>query len=669
MFEGIPSEMKELRQWVIWGLNTDKPKIPYTPTTRKPAHADNASTWGAFEEAVAVASEIGLFEGKGGIGFEFAGGYCGLDLDHVIDDEGKLKEYAADIVDTMNSYTELSPSGRGLHILFKIDVPLSEIGLIRKNTALGIEVYDTGRYFTVTGKIYGEKKAVANRTYELRKVYAKYFIKEAEKVSKQAPQYPPVDTNKKDVELSARDLLDKMFSSAHGQSIRALYFGDTTGYSSQSEADLALCNHLAYWTDGDAGLIDELFRGSGLYRPKWEERHGAQTYGEKTINEALKKLIIISKSSKTSIHAGLGVNTSIHAGLSSFLGSIGEERAEKEAISEEKLKSENSQIDIRPISYFIKDFLCKIKSNREGRAISTGFRWLDALLDGGLYPGLYSAGAISSLGKTSLCLQMADQIATCGHGALIYSLEMSRNEMIAKSLSRRTLLLDLKKNQTTRNALTTRGVLRGVYSEQSQSLLHEALHECEDEDLSITEGIGNVGVSEIKSGIEKYMSEHEDKPPVVFIDYLQILSPVDMRASDKQNVDKNTLELKRLSRDYQTPIIAISSFNRESYDYPVNMASFKESGAIEYSSDVLIGLQYEGFDYQDIGDKTENANEHIRRVRQLMKQINESTGKGEPAKIQLKVLKNRNGCKGSIRFEYYPRFNYFRESEGLDNAR
>ena len=645
MFESIPSEMKKLRQWVIWGLNTDKPKMPYTPATRKPAHANDASTWGEFEEAVAVASEIGLFEGKGGIGFEFANGYCGLDLDHVIDDEGKLKEYASDIVDTMNSYTELSPSGRGLHILFKIDVPLSEIGLVRKNTALGIEVYDTGRYFTVTEKIYGEKKAVANRTYELRKVYAKYFIKEAEKVSKQAPHFPSVDTKKKDVNVAARanvDLWEKMFSSAHGQSIRALYFGDTTGYSSKSEADLALCDYLAYWTDGDARLMDMMFRESGLMRPKWEERHGAQTYGQITINKSLENNRYFTVKS-----------TEIY----------------KSQENTKSIETPEREIDIRPISFFIKDFLYSITSSREGRAISTGFSGLDALLDGGLYPGLYSVGAISSLGKTSLCLQIADQIANCGHGALIYSLEMSRNEMIAKSLSRRTLLLDIKENQTTRNALTTRGVLRGVYSEQAQSLLHEALQECENEDLSITEGIGNVGVPEIKSGIEKYMSEHEGKPPVVFIDYLQILSPVDMRATDKQNVDKNTLELKRLSRDYQTPIIAISSFNRESYDYPVNMASFKESGAIEYSSDVLIGLQYEGFDYQDNGDKTENANEHIRRVRQLMKMINESTGKGEPAKIQLKVLKNRNGCKGSVRFEYYPRFNYFRESGCVDDVK
>ena len=139
------------------------------------------------------------------------------------------------------------------------------------------------------------------------------------------------------------------------------------------------------------------------------------------------------------------------------------------------------------------------------------------------------------------------------------------------------------------------------------------------------------------------------------IDYLQIIAPADMRATDKQNTDKAVLELKRLSRDYSIPVIGISSFNRDNYTAPVNLASFKESGAIEYSSDVLIGLQYEGMDYQE--GEADKARE--KRIRELMKEAVDAGKAGKPQKIQVKILKNRNGSKGDTLLDFYPMFNYF----------
>ena len=153
------------------------------------------------------------------------------------------------------------------------------------------------------------------------------------------------------------------------------------------------------------------------------------------------------------------------------------------------------------------------------------------------------------------------------------------------------------------------------------------------------------------------MSEHEGKPPVVVIDYLQILSPVDIRATDKQNVDKNVLELKRLSRDYQLPIIGISSFNRESYNVPVSMASFKESGAIEYSSDVLIGMQIAGLERA----ANEKPEEYKERIQKTIDNVNKCKRQGKPIAIELKILKHRNGAPGEIDLEFHSRFNYFRE--------
>ena len=105
--------------------------------------------------------------------------------------------------------------------------------------------------------------------------------------------------------------------------------------------------------------------------------------------------------------------------------------------------------------------------------------------------------------------------------------------------------------------------------------------------------MGDIGAAQVRDTIARHLSL-TGRQPVVIIDYLQLLAPHEPRATDKQNTDKAVMELKRASRDYKLPIIAISSFNRQNYNTPVSMEAFKESGAIEYSSDVLIGLQFKG---------------------------------------------------------------------------
>ena len=258
---------------------------------------------------------------------------------------------------------------------------------------------------------------------------------------------------------------------------------------------------------------------------------------------------------------------------------------------EQPQKEKRIDFEREAVSYYLNDFLQEIQRNRKGGAIPTGFENLDEKFDGVLYPGLYFIGANSSLGKTTLILQIADNIAESGRGVLVFSLEMSRNELIAKSLSRMSLLKSLEIYRHTKYAKTTRGILRGKYNNIEGDLISQSLREYAEfgQNLHISEGLGNVGVKQIKDKILQYIS-HKETPPVVIIDYLQILAPYSEKMTDKQNTDKNVLELKRLSRDFQIPVIGISSFNRENYKTPVSMASFKESGAIEYSCDILIGM-------------------------------------------------------------------------------
>lgn len=293
--------------------------------------------------------------------------------------------------------------------------------------------------------------------------------------------------------------------------------------------------------------------------------------------------------------------------------------------------------------HYIQSFINGIAQSVDTPYIPTGFNNLDNVLEGGLYEGLYTIGAISSLGKTTLILQIADQIAQQGNDVLIFSLEMARTELMAKSISRITFELA----RDTRNAKTTRGITTGKrysnYNEAERDIIRTAVKTYGGyaNHIYINEGMGDIGVKQVRDITEKHISITGNKP-IVIIDYIQLLSPYDVRATDKQNTDKSVLELKRLSRDYKIPIIGISSFNRQSYNQPVSMEAFKESGAIEYSSDILIGLQIRGAGSKDFS-------------------IDEAKNK-DPREIELRVLKNRNGATGkTINYDYYPLFNLFKE--------
>lgn len=299
----------------------------------------------------------------------------------------------------------------------------------------------------------------------------------------------------------------------------------------------------------------------------------------------------------------------------------------------------------------IQDFLDGITASANTPAISTGFFNLDSILDGGLYEGLYILGAISSLGKTTLALQLADNLAQQGQDVLIFSLEMARSELIAKSISRLTYLAADEK----RDAKTTRGITAGArykdYSQQEKRLINKAIAQYKEyaQHIYIHEGVGDIGVEKVREVVQQHINITGSKP-VVIIDYLQILAPYDMRSTDKQNTDKAVLELKRLSRDNKLTVLGISSFNRDSYKAggginqgKVSMTDYKESGALEYSADVLMGLEFASAGTKEYDERTEK--------------------KKDPRQIRLVVLKNRNGkAWENCSFDYFPLFNYYSEA-------
>lgn len=322
---------------------------------------------------------------------------------------------------------------------------------------------------------------------------------------------------------------------------------------------------------------------------------------------------------------------------------------EAEHIQDEAEQAQREAYLNTSTAHYLQSFIDGIADSVNTPYIPTGFKKLDTVLDGGLYEGLYIVGAISSLGKTTLITQIADQIAQAGQDVLIFSLEMARTEIMAKSISRHTLQQVLSSGGDIRNAKTTRGITTGKryenYNKTERDLINGAIvaYSQYAGHIYISEGIGDIGAEQIRDTVKQHIL-FTGNTPVVIIDYLQILAPYSERATDKQNTDKAVMELKRISRDYKTPVIGISSFNRANYKEAVTMEAFKESGAIEYSSDILIGLQLKG-----AGKKDFDANE---------------AKKKSPREIELVILKNRNGSTGDkLGYRYYPLFNYFEEEQ------
>ena len=260
--ENIPQELRKLKQFVCW---TGSDKVPKNPYTGGNAQSNNPDTWSSFKQAV-EACEKYRFDG---IGFMFAPPYFGVDLDHCLDNV----DFCDEFVETLQSYAEISRSGSGIHIICKGTLP---DGSRRKGN---VEMYSSGRYFICTGNIYNAAyKEVKDCTDTIKILHNKYLPSAVPK----AELRPNIVTD-----ISDQEVIDKARNSRSGQLFNMLYSGSWESlYASQSEADLAFCNQLAFWTARNAEQMDRIFRTSRLFRAKWDSKRGGDTYGNITIQRA-----------------------------------------------------------------------------------------------------------------------------------------------------------------------------------------------------------------------------------------------------------------------------------------------------------------------------------------------------------------------------------------------
>ena len=266
--------------------------------------------------------------------------------------------------------------------------------------------------------------------------------------------------------------------------------------------------------------------------------------------------------------------------------------------------------------------------------VPTGLKSLDDALDGGFCRGVVVMGAISSLGKTTLMLQLADNIAEMGHPVLFVTVEQSAKELVSKSLCR-----FMRKEGYRVSDTDVRGYRRTTWSGDKNEAFAIACDKYSERvapRMKVLEGTEQPSVADIWAVADR-MTEHDGVAPIVFIDYLQLLKPLNDRLTDKQATDKNMTLLRQMARELKTTIVVISSLNRASYSGVIDLDSFKESGAIEYGSDILMGLQPDNM-VERINDRAQKQSKES-RVDELIK----GTKRSDPRELEIVILKNRFG--------------------------
>ncbi|MEJ7791834.1 MAG: hypothetical protein WKF65_07690 [Gaiellaceae bacterium] len=276
VLDAVPAELRPLDRWVVWRLEErdgKATKVPHRgadPATR--ASSTEPKTWSSFDMAV-VALEAGKADG---IGLVLGDGLVGVDLDSVLDETGEIRadfpvEGIGGWLVALNGYVEVSPSGRGLHVVGRGELPSWS-----RNRRDGVEVYSRDRYLTITGRVF-EGLGRFGELQHLPEFLEAAGLRKPEPLNGSHSPAVPVD-------LGDRELIEKAIGAKNGAKFERLWNGDTSAHGDDdSVADLALCSLLAYWTGRDPDRIDSMFRSSGLYREKWER----QDYRERTIGKAI----------------------------------------------------------------------------------------------------------------------------------------------------------------------------------------------------------------------------------------------------------------------------------------------------------------------------------------------------------------------------------------------
>lgn len=659
-------DLKAERRWVGWyrqdrGGKTTKPPVNPIPTPSgnyRRARARDAGTWGTYADAAAIRGrDVPIWVSKdakeifriAGIGLQLGDGLAGIDIDHCRNAEtGEISPDARAIVDALESYAEVSPSGDGLHVLFRMgETPRltynkRHLKPFLEGKPQELECYTEGRYFTVTGKAFEGARPIETRDAAFYDVARKYGLLETRPEGAGPPSPSPVgeDPGRTDDERWAEMLAWRN----RGADVAALRGGNIGGYPSHSEADQALANYLAVVTENEPlterdrlVVMTRMFEQTPLAdREKWRRAYSdGTTYGERTLRRAIERY---PRSSARDDFSQISDGPSVLPN--------GEYDPEDDPAARAMKEADDAALYAGlSIEEYWPTYCEHVADPARHTPTPAPWQSVNNILDGGFYPGaLYIYGGTTGAGKTTFALQLGDYVAAQGRPVLMTALEMGTDELIAKSLSRLTHELG---EETDFWGLSTREILRNT-----PHPVHDAARDYYRDTIAphmfILEGVGDVSAAQIERAAY-LVADKTGTAPLIIVDYLQILAPGDVRDTEKRATDKNLVAMKQLARsDLNTSVLVISSLNRESYKKSksessaarLSQTAFKESGGIEYGADYLFGLAAIGpYDHAGVS-------------------------------VAMPELKNRHGepHKTPVEFVYYGGVNTFEEMLGPVDA-
>lgn len=647
------NELKQKKIWLRAAGNTGK--APAKVYSSGFGGQDTPSEMGTFEEAQKA---LKTYNGSG-VGICLGNGVAGIDFDHVRNPEnGLVVPEVRRIIEKLNTYTEISKSGTGLHCyllvdpkigyVFRADAPVlgwenpakdgekAELAyhhpVLDENTGM----YVGSKFYVLTGNIFEGKDEIRELTEDFKALAARFpsAAKEGE------PQQTTISTQHSEEKyqfIERVELTQEDWKKVQRDTMLSHYFKGNLSNSDNSE------NH---WTFVQRAL--EVFKndGSKVYSVWMDETCGLRT--EK--RDAQKYEGGLIDYYEWTIYNALYGNNAEKARKQA--ASIKRGEALKEKAAKPKTCSIIYHKEGSPdnaLEYLTGDwYKLAVDGMRKYAGRLTGFENLDKIQP--LYPGLYVFGAGSSMGKTTFMHQMADQLAARGEHVIFFSMEQTRVQMVSKSLSR-TMYKEQQDNKVANVAFPAIDLYSGKTSPSESSI--EAYKKYAAR-VNIVECTFETRAADIMKYVEDFMQQNPGIKPVVFVDYLQIIPPEEdnSKATPFDTASKNVKALKNFQKNHDLVMFVISSLNRANYYIPLDFESFKNSGDIEYSADCVWGLELAVIQAKIFEEESSQKG----RKRKIAAKEKAK----EFRRLRLVCLKNRFGLSNySVEFQYVPKFDTF----------
>lgn len=648
--EGIPQVLKSQKRWATYTLEPrpGQPgkfnKAPRDASLRR-MEWKNPENWLTYDEAITCYHGREKCDGVG----VFLGDYdgqvlWGFDMDgHVIDEF--VSPHAQEIIDALDSYTEYSPSGTGVHVLFYGD-GTKPAGDRQRNDEAGLELYGADRFLTITG----ERIQGKNYLRSASPAVAYGFIDPNAKKPQTDPSVVSAATNTRHSDKSVENVINELHWLFPNAAV-PLWNGDISAAANDhSAADAKLVYYLTGICEGDEQLIDAAFRRSGLMRPKWDEMRGDRPYNQITIDHVvngrndgkyLTPYDFAAHEQMVRERISKALRSHQEAGIPKSLQGI---------VEELKQPSDQPSAILEDLSgYMLGGIDEEITGFRQFDGISSGWPSLDEAM-GSVYPGLYLVGAAPASGKTTFCWQLAENLAEQGHPAIYFTLEQTRLEMVSKSLARRVFQWHVDNGLATRDNCPSSLYIRKGWHGDGLDEARDQLTEI-SENLFIVPGSLGLNVETITATVENFIKD-TGRRPFVFVDYMQLLTTADptMQRDRRLMMDHVAKALKIMQRDHNLSVFVITAYSRDGYYVSTQLGSGKESGGLEYTCDVQWGIDFACLHEKDYDSKNKAAEAVVLAKRE------------KPRRMVLTCVKNRMGEDFKVPFHYYSKHDYFAEN-------